>query len=805
MPNPQRIDIPFPSQGLDRRYGYASQPPGTTPECLNVWPFDTQEGRQRGGTRPGLSKAFYEELGSGNPVRLLNTVTFTEATSTACSWIDDFTGYRIRQHISASGIWADFSDMAANQVGCAGTPRAREGHLSADGGAANWTGAVRNAYDFLETEPYTIEIFVTPTRIFYHGYFSICARMDDNAPNPVTHGLELRILLTNIGVYSGYLYVSDGGVAIATSAVTGGTLDSNMPGWLTMTIDGDNCKCYWQGVLILDYTLSAPHHALLTGTRFGFAFVGDAVDYGAGMDCFRFQGIKATSSYTVKTRLVASANGALYIEDPIGTMTEVTTSKTLRSDVPLSSCELAQKLYIADYDDEDKVSGFDGVNTGTSLTSSGAGDWTAYGISAEDDMCLIFDPDGDCVAGLYGIAAVEAGQITLAESASGTADTCSFRIARGPKVFDPATGTLSHITATEKVPPFGCSVVCRFRDRLCFAKDQATPYVWYMSRQGDPTDWDYYADPDDTGRACAGQNSEAGVIGFPITAMIPYSDDYLIFGCESSVWVLRGDPAFQGQIDNISRNIGILSQTAYCYGPEGELIFLSADGLYVLPYAAGQAPISLSRERLPQELMDIHLESFEPYLIFDVENRAVHIYVVGDEAFKRHHYWFDLQTKSYWPIWFDENLEPTAIFLHPLPSSGDNTVILGGRDGYLRRFRREAITDDGTTFDSYVYIGPIQIGDGPHGDGVFRDMVASLDETSGPIVWELYPHDTAELLAEPTLFATGLWEEGLNFKNIPRARGSVIYLKLANYTTYEPWMFERIQATIIQYPGQRRF
>ena len=84
-------------------------------------------------------------------------------------------------------------------------------------------------------------------------------------------------------------------------------------------------------------------------------------------------------------------------------------------------------------------------------------------------------------------------------------------------------------------------------------------------------------------------------------------------------------------------------------------------------------------------------------------------------------------------------------------------------------------------------------------------MVASLDETSGPIVWELYPHDTAELLAEPTLFATGLWEEGLNFKNIPRARGSVIYLKLANYTTHQPWMFERIQATIIQYPGQRRF
>jgi len=71
------VTIQFPFGGLNRRYGYQSQPPYTTPDCLNVRPFDSIEDRQRGGMRPGLKKTFAQQIGSGNPIRMLANVTST--------------------------------------------------------------------------------------------------------------------------------------------------------------------------------------------------------------------------------------------------------------------------------------------------------------------------------------------------------------------------------------------------------------------------------------------------------------------------------------------------------------------------------------------------------------------------------------------------------------------------------------------------------------------------------------------------------------------------------------------------------
>ena len=46
---------PFPIGGVSKRHGYAGQNPATTPSALNVFPTDWTTGRERGGTRPGLT------------------------------------------------------------------------------------------------------------------------------------------------------------------------------------------------------------------------------------------------------------------------------------------------------------------------------------------------------------------------------------------------------------------------------------------------------------------------------------------------------------------------------------------------------------------------------------------------------------------------------------------------------------------------------------------------------------------------------------------------------------------------------
>ena len=70
------VDLQWPSGGVHRRYSYQAQPPLTSPDALNVWPDSCQEGRQRGGSRPGLGKSSVTQIGSA--VQSLNTATFIE-------------------------------------------------------------------------------------------------------------------------------------------------------------------------------------------------------------------------------------------------------------------------------------------------------------------------------------------------------------------------------------------------------------------------------------------------------------------------------------------------------------------------------------------------------------------------------------------------------------------------------------------------------------------------------------------------------------------------------------------------------
>jgi hypothetical protein len=50
------IELHFPLGGVDKRGAFRAQPPFSTPDALNVFPFDLVDDRERGGTRPGLAE-----------------------------------------------------------------------------------------------------------------------------------------------------------------------------------------------------------------------------------------------------------------------------------------------------------------------------------------------------------------------------------------------------------------------------------------------------------------------------------------------------------------------------------------------------------------------------------------------------------------------------------------------------------------------------------------------------------------------------------------------------------------------------
>ena len=111
MAKKTNIDMLFPIAGLDKSLGYQRQPPYTTPDSLNVRPYDTMLGRNRGGSRPGYGKAFYQQIGGGaNNVNMLGDVTFI-TTNGYQSWADNFSGAAL------ANVWSAATWVGANLPG----------------------------------------------------------------------------------------------------------------------------------------------------------------------------------------------------------------------------------------------------------------------------------------------------------------------------------------------------------------------------------------------------------------------------------------------------------------------------------------------------------------------------------------------------------------------------------------------------------------------------------------------------------------------------------------------------------------
>jgi len=141
---------------------------------------------------------------------------------------------------------------------------------------------------------------------------------------------------------------------------------------------------------------------------------------------------------------------------------------------------------------------------------------------------------------------------------------------------------------------------CIYRDRFIRPVGQAI----YASRQGDYTDWKMSADISDVGRPFVMQLSEAGELGASVVALLPHKDAYMLAATSGSLWVVRGDPTADGQLQNISRDVGMVGARAWCRDHLDRYYFLSSHGLYTVS-ASGDGLQALSEDVIPQELTGV--------------------------------------------------------------------------------------------------------------------------------------------------------------------------------------------------------
>ena len=73
------MDLIFPFKGFHKGLGAEKQPAGTTPWIQNMRVIDTQDNRFRGGQRPGLKKAYVEQVSEMPlPIVVITAITVVD-------------------------------------------------------------------------------------------------------------------------------------------------------------------------------------------------------------------------------------------------------------------------------------------------------------------------------------------------------------------------------------------------------------------------------------------------------------------------------------------------------------------------------------------------------------------------------------------------------------------------------------------------------------------------------------------------------------------------------------------------------
>ncbi len=609
MAKSQLARIVWPAGGLHRELPYRQQPPYTTPDALNVRPTDTLEGRLRGGSRPGLRLRYPDEIGGGDEVRFIQQL-FQPSDTGFEIWEDEFDG------VTLSGDWS-----TATWIGTAPDVMVNPPPVAFNAPV----GAVRDLLTIDTTLPYEVKMWCVPfdagSGLAWHGSYKLFARLDDTTPDWTVDGLQAELVQTGTtGNYTGTLKVNAASVT-TTHTFTAGSTGGPVAAWLHMIITPTRVQVFWANTLVLDEAVTPAG-----GDRVGFGLE-CTVTGGAAM-ISKFQIKHFTAAAKSQEVLIASAGGEIWRNNAPDTAISQVVAAGVSTDKKLQVADRGSKCYIADWS-ADRVTGSDGAIAadGITLTAPSVSDWTDLSISTTTDVVVITDGLGAVTDGTYKIASINVGNIVLALTVGG-AGACSYQVIKAPLVYDATDNSLAiwFATAGKGQVPSGNPLVARYRDRVVLAGDKRVPYAWFMPRQGDPLDFDLTADASDAQRAVIGTTAEAGELtGEPITALIPFRDDYLILGSRASLWVIRGDPVFLGQLDAISREVGILSAHSWTHGPEGELYFLGMGGMYVLPPNAAGTP-QLVSGMIPEELQNIDPSENDISLRYDFKKDGVMIH-----------------------------------------------------------------------------------------------------------------------------------------------------------------------------------
>jgi hypothetical protein len=177
-----------------------------------------------------------------------------------------------------------------------------------------------------------------------------------------------------------------------------------------------------------------------------------------------------------------------------------------------------------------------------------------------------------------------------------------------------------------------------------------------------------------------------------------------------------------------------------------------------------------------------------------VRRQGIHLYVTSRSGLLASTHWFiDWVTRGIFPITLNSQHEPFATHHRRITNSTESTVMVAGRDGWVRNFVTAQSDDDGSPFDSYVDIGPLFAGERGIDEGVLATITCTLAQNSGDLAFEIRSGVSPEEAFAGGIKYRGVFQAGtLNPTRYPRVRGSDFYLRLKNAEVGKRWAIEQL-------------
>ena len=510
-------------------------------------------------------------------------------------------------------------------------------------------------------------------------------------------------------------------------------------------------------------------------------------------------------------RLVTAGNDELWYEDldvAAGTMTELTAANgDIDTSDQLNMFEAYQKVFIVNGSNL-KVADF--VNyklTHTALdTQHAKGDVLTQ---ATTNATMVVDFTNTAKTATYGY--VTSGTFNATNQVTGNGSGSAFTpsaVTASPHWYDwtvypgGSSGTM----------PTKAYLGCLYRGRCVTSGNPNYPHQWYMSKVADP--WNFLYDNSSPLSAVSGNDTYAGEVGDIIRALIPYKDDYLIFGCASSIWVLTGDPLFSGTLNEIDHTVGMYGAQSWCFDGDGNLYFWGSNGIYKIPLGFRSVE-PISEKVLPNLVAD---EDIDPTthritMEYDRKRQGIIIAITKLSDGSNSNYFYSLITEGFFPESYPNVCGVYSMFYYAANDNDYADLLLGCKDGYIRKYDDSAKDDDSgasdTAISSYFTLEMLLMGEQDNREGKLTSITIELgggasggtfSDTDG-VSYDIHTANDAETCLEDILdgatpHTTGTLS-GTGRKHIRgRIRGRWLGIKFYNSTASESFAINLVSGEI---------